>query len=206
MPPAEKAPSELSLLCAEIDELYRRQAEAGVEGLSRDLAVGLLRWAGAAAWAVRGGGAVNAYDREDAAQNAFVAIQKNLASYRQVEPFHAWAMRIIANKVTDILRRKAVRGELTPAPEEPEGGWADPGDSDERPDQAALRSDDLARVREICDELGERDTNRAFRLRYVCGLKLAEVAPLLGCSTAQAHKLAERGLLEVREKMGRAPR
>jgi RNA polymerase sigma factor (sigma-70 family) len=206
MPPAEKVQSELSLLCAEIDELYRRQAEAGVEGLSRELAVGLLRWAGAAAWAVRGGGAINAYDREDAAQNAFVAIQKNLASYRQVEPFHAWAMKIIANKVTDILRRKAVRGEMAPPPVEPEGGWAGEGGDEERPDRAALRSDDLARVREVCDALGERETNRAFKLRYVCGLKLAEIAPILGCSTAQAHKLAERGREEIREKIGEAPR
>jgi RNA polymerase sigma factor (sigma-70 family) len=206
MPPAEKAQSELSGLCAEIDELYRRQSAAGVEGLSRELALGLLRWSGAAAWAVRGGGAVNSHDREDAAQNAFIAIQKNLASYRPVEPFHAWAMKIIANKVTDILRRKSVRGEMAPPPVEPEGGWAGEGEGEDRPDRTALRSDDLARVREVSDALGDRETNRAFKLRYACGLKFAEIAPMLGCSTAQAHKLAERGLQEIREKLGEAPR
>lgn len=206
MPPAEKVQSELSLLCAEIDELYRRQTEAGVEGLSRELAVGLLRWAGAAAWAVKGGGAVNSYDREDAAQNAFLAIQQDLAGYRQVEPFHAWAMKIIANKVTDIIRRKSVRGEMAPPPLEPEGGWAGEVEGDGRPDRAALRSDDLRRIRALCDSLGDRETNRAFKLRYVCGLKFAEIAPILGCSTAQAHKLAERGLEEIREKMAEKAR
>lgn len=207
MTPTEKVPTELSLLCAEIDELYRRQTEAGIEGLSRELAVGLLRWAGAAAWAVKGGGSVNAYDREDAAQNAFLAIQTNLARYQPVEPFHAWAMKIIANKITDIIRRKSVRGEMTPAPEAPEGGWAaEEGGGDLRPDRAALRTDDLERIRELSDALGDRDTNRAFKLRYVCGLKLAEIAPVLGCSTAQAHKLAERGLEEIREKMTGAAR
>lgn len=206
MPSADQAPSELSLVCSEIDELYRRQAEAGVEGISRDLAVGLLRWAGAAAWAVRGGGAVNAQDREDAAQNAFVAIHQNLKHYRPVEPFHAWAMRIIANKVTDLIRRKSVRGEMSVLPEEPEGGWGAEAESDARPDRAALRSDDLARVRAVCDELGDRETVRAFKLRYVVGLKLAEAAPILGCSTAQAHKLAEKGREEIREKMGLGPR
>ena len=206
MPPAEKIQSELSLLCAEIDELYRRQSEAGVEGLSRELAIGLLRWAGAAAWAVKGGGAVNSYDREDAAQNAFMAIQQNLAGYRQVEPFHAWAMKIIANKVTDIIRRKFVRGEMAPPPIEPEGGWGGEKGDELLPDRAALRRDDLERIREISDRLGDRETNRAFKLRYVCGLKYAEIAPVLGCSTAQAHKLAERGLEEIREKMAEAAR
>ncbi|HEY3755848.1 MAG TPA: RNA polymerase sigma factor [Opitutaceae bacterium] len=201
MPAAEKPPSELSQLCADIDDLYRRQTEAGITGLSRELALGLLRWAGAAAWAVKGGGAVNAQDREDAAQNAFVAIQQNLGSYRQVEAFHAWAMKIIANKVTDIIRRKTVRGEMTVRPDEPEGGWVHEPDNDERPDRAAARRDDLERIREISDELQDRETNRAFRLRYVVGLKLAEIAPILGCSTAQAHKLAERGRDEIREKI-----
>lgn len=201
MSAAEKPPSELSQLCAEIDELHRRQTEAGVTGLSRELAVGLLRWAGAAAWAVKGGGAVNMHDREDAAQNAFIAIQQNLASYRAVEPFHAWAMKIIANKVTDIIRRKSVRGEMTALPEEPEGGWAREPDEDDRPDRVATRNDDLERIRAISDEWQDRETNRAFRLRYICGLKLAEIAPILGCSTAQAHKLAERGREEIREKM-----
>src|ERR1700676_4638526 len=146
MPPAKKVQSELSLLCSEIDELYRRQSEAGVEGLSRELALGLLRWAGAAAWAVKGGGAVNSYDREDAAQNAFIAIQQNLGGYRPVESFHAWAMKIIANKVTDIIRRKSVRGEMAPPPAEPVGGWGEEGGGERQPDRAALRRDDLERI------------------------------------------------------------
>jgi RNA polymerase sigma factor (sigma-70 family) len=198
------------VLCAELDELYNRQREAGIPGLSRELAVGLLRWAGAAAWAVRGGGSVNAYDREDAAQNAFIAIQKNIDRFQTTEPFHCWAMKIIGNKVGDLIRRKAVRGELTPRPAQAEGDqrgdeerWAAQGvvAADIAPDLASLQSDDLSRLRAICAAMEDQPSHRAFKLRHLVGLKYDEIAASLGCSVAQAHKLAERGLIEIREKM-----
>jgi RNA polymerase sigma factor (sigma-70 family) len=205
-----ESPSELSLLCAELDVLYDRQREAGIAGLSRELAVGLLRWAGAAAWAVRGGGSVNSYDREDAAQNAFISIQQNIDRFEPTEPFHCWAMKIIANKIGDLIRRKSVRGELTPPPAETDGDqrgdeekWGAQGVVAEEiaPDLASLRSDDLGQLREISAAMEDQPSHRAFKLRHLCGLKLDEVAASLGCSTAQAYKLAERGLAEIREKM-----
>jgi len=209
-PPSGEAPSGLSVLCTELDLLYNRQREAGVSGLSRELAVGLLRWAGAAAWAVRGGGSVNAYDREDAAQNAFIAIQKNIDRFEPTEPFHCWAMKIIANKIGDLIRRKSVRGELTAPPAAAEDDrradeekWGSQGVVAEAiaPDIASLRSDDLSRLREISAAMEDQPSHRAFKLRHVCGLKYDEIAATLGCSVAQAHKLAERGLNEIREKM-----
>jgi RNA polymerase sigma factor (sigma-70 family) len=204
------APSALSELCAELDELYSRQRAAGISGLSRELAVGLLRWAGAAAWAVRGGGSVNSYDREDAAQNAFISIQQNIDRFEPTEPFHCWAMKIISNKVGDLIRRKSVRGELKAPPGAPEGDrrsddekWGAQGIVAEElaPDLASLHSDDLERLREVTGALEDLPSHRAFKLRHLCGLKYDEVAAALGCSVAQAHKLAEKGLGEIREKM-----
>jgi len=210
-----ESPSELSQLCAELDVLYERQRQAGIPGLSRELAVGLLRWAGAAAWAVRGGGSVNAYDREDAAQNAFVSIQQHIDRFEPTEAFHSWAMKILANKIGDLIRRKAVRGELTPSPATTDGDtradeekWGAQGVVAEEiaPDLASLRSDDLTRLREISAAMEDLPSHQAFKLRHLCGLKFEEVAASLGCSTAQAYKLAERGLAEIREKMSATAR
>ena len=204
------APSELSVLCTELDVLYNHQREAGISGLSRELAVGLLRWAGAAAWAVRGGGSVNAYDREDAAQNAFISIQQNIDRFEPTEPFHCWAMKIIGNKIGDLIRRKSVRGELKAPPSSEEGDrrsddekWGAQGivAEDIAPDLASLQSDDLERLREVTDALDDQPSHRAFKLRHLVGLKYDEIAATLGCSVAQAYKLAERGLGEIREKM-----
>jgi RNA polymerase sigma factor (sigma-70 family) len=215
MRPPDKPPSELSQMSAEIDALYLRQRQAGFTGLSRELAVALLRWAGAAAWVVKGGASVNAYDREDAAQNALLSIQQNLARYEPMEAFHAWAMTILANKITDVLRRKAVRGELTPPPESvlgeeraEEERWGGHGvvSREPLPDAAALHEDDLRRLRQVCDELGDGDAVRAFKLRHLSGLKFEEVAALLGCSVTQAFKLAARGFEQIREKMGEPTR
>lgn len=213
--PRGESPSELSQLCSELDVLYERQRQAGIPGLSRELAVGLLRWAGAAAWAVRGGGSVNSYDREDAAQNAFIAIQRNIDRFEPTEAFHCWAMKIISNKIGDLIRRKSVRGELTAPPAAADGDqrgdeekWGAQGlVADEiAPDLASLRSDDLAQLREISAEMEDQPSHRAFKLRHLCGLKFEEVAAALGCSTAQAYKLAERGLAEIREKMSATAR
>ena len=65
---------------------------------------------------------------EDVAQEAFIKVFRGLPHYRPEKPFVHWLHRVVANAVTDELRRKRATIPLDALVNPPESSEADPED------------------------------------------------------------------------------
>lgn len=81
----------------------------------------------------------NAFDADDAAQDAFLLAWRNLDRFDARRPFRPWLMRIVVNSATDSYRRRKVRQAGT-LPDT----IADPGSGPERETERALLRERLA--------------------------------------------------------------
>jgi RNA polymerase sigma-70 factor (ECF subfamily) len=105
---------------------------------------------------------------QDVAQESWMAIVRGLRSLRDPARFPAWALRIVANKSRDWVRREGARRRAV--------GRVD-ADDPPAPDDA--RAAAVARVRAALSELepGRRALLRSF---YLEGMSVARIAEDLG--------------------------
>jgi RNA polymerase sigma-70 factor (ECF subfamily) len=77
---------------------------------------------------------------EDVAQEAFIKVFRGLPTFRPEKPFVHWLHRVVANSVTDALRRKKPIVSLDGAIEPPADTAADPAEiADQHAVQQAIR-------------------------------------------------------------------
>jgi len=124
------------------------------------------------------------HDREDAwdcAQEAFVRAFHSLPSFRGQSAFYTWLFRITVNLATDRHRARGAQARAFGAERVPEEEWerttADPG---ARPDQAAARVEQRARIRQALDALPPK-ARTIIMLSDVEGLSYREIAEVLNC-------------------------
>lgn len=132
-------------------------------------------------------------DARDIAQEAFVKAHENLPKFRGESRFSTWMYRIIANLCKDSFRKKKVRERINAAVGRP--GDEDGPDPMERIASNAPDALDETMNRELeqtihasIETLPQQQKN-VFRLRYLQGLSLEEIAGLLELSTGavKAH-------------------
>jgi RNA polymerase sigma-70 factor (ECF subfamily) len=128
-------------------------------------------------------------DAMDIAQEAFIDLWKGLKKfeYRTDEEFYGFAFLIVKKKIARFYKRKRNTMSL----EETE---MDVGFTEEHEDHRFL-------LRHIAD-LSEK-YQEVLRLRYWGGMKLAEVAMVLGIDEGTAKVRHHRALMELRGKMDR---
>jgi len=132
-------------------------------------------------------------DAEDITSTVFEKVLLNLESFdSRKASFSTWIYRITINSVTDYYRGRARRNETSledPGFETLQGG-----------DSGVERLGGYLAVLDLLDGLPSK-YREALALRYFGGLKVLEVAKVLGISETAASKRILRGLDELR-RMG----
>jgi RNA polymerase sigma-70 factor (ECF subfamily) len=134
---------------------------------------------------------------DDIAQEVCLAVLGALPNYRlQGKPFLAFVYGIAAHKVAD-AHRSVARGRTEPVADVPDAVAVDPG-----PEQYALRTDLSAQLRDLLEELPEKQ-REILVLRIVVGLSAEETAEIVGASPGAVRVAQHRALARLRKS---APR
>lgn len=131
-------------------------------------------------------------DSADLAQQVFVQAFHNLRGYRpRGSSFAAWLFRIAHNLVIDASRRR--RPETIPWDDIPELAAHN---SD--PEEAAVRIDELARLRAALNTLPPEQRDLLV-LRFAVGLSVQEIAAVIGKSVSATQMRLWRTLQTIRK-------
>ncbi len=139
-------------------------------------------------------------EAEDAVQEAFVRVWRNIRRYDPAVLFTTWLYRIVTNLCLDQLRRrKRQRAFVNSGPSDVGAGADPPGDLNI---EDAVSTADLVRiVKAIAGSLPE--TQRlVFLLRDVQDLSIQEVRQITGLSEASIKTNLHYARRAVRERMG----
>jgi RNA polymerase sigma-70 factor (ECF subfamily) len=145
-------------------------------------------------------------DAEEAAQDAFVRAYRALASYPaeriRALALRAWLYQITLNVVRNMYRNKRLRLVSLDHPLSPRGetAWEAPDREDARPDAVYESRRRRADMETLVARLPER-YRAPILLRYVEGLRLEEVARVLGQPLGTAKSNVHRGVNALREAL-----
>lgn len=129
----------------------------------------------------------------DCAQETFIRAYRALHQYDPALPFAPWLYRIATNASLNHVQRW--HAHESPVPELPES----PEPDDAGPEQAAIRTEEVAEVLAAMAELPPR-YRAALTLRHLQQLSYQEVADALGIplGTVKTHLHRARGQLRAR--------
>ncbi|MDA8370939.1 MAG: sigma-70 family RNA polymerase sigma factor [Nocardiopsaceae bacterium] len=129
---------------------------------------------------------------DDVAQEVCIALLAALPRYEDMgRPFVAFVFGIAAHKVADALRGSTRADVPTDTvPDRPDDG---PG-----PEEAAVRSVEAERTRELLNELPEQQ-RRLLVMRVIAGLSADETGHVLGMSAGAVRVAQHRALARLRE-------
>lgn len=133
-------------------------------------------------------------DAEEATQDAFVQVWRNLDRYRGDAAVFTWLYRIGVNEALARRRRKRLE---TVELEASEGESARHVRRDMQPEASAESADVKAQVTAALKSLPD-DHREAVVLRDIAGLSNEEVAESLGISVAAAKSRIHRGRFQLR--------
>ncbi|MBI1353094.1 MAG: sigma-70 family RNA polymerase sigma factor [Acidobacteria bacterium] len=137
-----------------------------------------------------------AQDADDAVQETFLRLFRNLKSFDAERAFEPWLYRIAVNVCRDLARRRRWRQWVSL------DGWLSGGG----PEPAAAGGDPrTAEIAAALARLSERE-RAAVVLREVEGLSAAEAGRVLGISEGTVRAHASRGRARLREWLGKGAR
>ena len=145
-------------------------------------------------------------DAEEAAQDAFVKAYRALCGYPaeriRALALRAWLYQITLNVVRNRFRGKKLRLVSLDHPLSARGetAWEAPDSADGRPDARYERSRRRADMASLVARLPDR-YRAPILLRYVEGLRLEEVAKVLGQPVGTAKSNVHRGVNALREAL-----
>jgi RNA polymerase sigma-70 factor (ECF subfamily) len=131
-------------------------------------------------------------DAEDIAVETFAAALAALPGYRGTVAPRPWLLGIARRKVADTLRRRTRRAE-TSLPETME--------SDDSPEDDALRAEAIATIRGLVDTLPELQRD-ALLLQTLEDLSIPEIAQVLGKSVSATNSLLGRARQTLKQRGG----
>jgi RNA polymerase sigma-70 factor (ECF subfamily) len=134
----------------------------------------------------------NLHEAEEAAQEVFVRAYFDQANRRTTKYVSAYLYRIAANLCTDLLRK---RRRPTVALENVDAA-AIAANSPAGP-QALAQVEEQGRVERLLTRLPRRQAE-VIRLRVFDGLRMAEIAEVLGCPVATVKSRLRYGLTKLR--------
>ena len=154
---------------------------------------------------------VQRFDPSDVVQETLLAASLKLPEYLREQPvaFYPWLRRIAWERMVDLQRQHLGAQRRSVAREEPQPGEFSDNSLDElakslAPEAAGpltvlVREERLAHMREALSRLDEQQ-REVLVLRYLEGLRLPEVAEVMGttiASTKMRHMRAIRRLREI---------
>lgn len=133
----------------------------------------------------------NPWDADDLTTVVFMKAWEKFGQYSRTYPFASWIFRIAHNTYIDYLRKKR------DIPVDLED-WLDV-ETDEtwQPEQQVLTSEEMSCLRERIDLLScsQKDV---LLLRYYAGLKISQVADVLGKTESSVKMISHRGLRRLK--------
>ncbi len=141
-------------------------------------------------------------ESEDVLQEAFVQMWKRTATYdASRSSLFTWAVMISRHKAIDRLRARQRQSRLAEAvANEPDDITASA--PVERADTLLARNDERARVRAALSQLGDAQ-REALNLAFFAGLTQTQISEKLGAPLGTVKARIRRGLLALRELLGR---
>lgn len=131
-------------------------------------------------------------EAQDVVQDAFVSLQRHLASNGSKESIKSWLYRVAHNQARN-RQKSYARRFSTPLDEATE---AIPGE--ETPERAMLAKEKFARLAKAMAQLSE--TERECLLLRSSGLRYREIAEVLGIATSTVGDTVERAIKKLAEK------
>ena len=136
----------------------------------------------------------NPQDAEDALQETFIRVFKGIDRLKSVESFDVWLMRIAINVARSLVRKREPPYVPIENIEELVDGYAD--QPFHAMDRRALKTALEKAISELPVELKE-----PFILRDIEGMKVKEIAHVLGISESLVKVRAHRARLLLRKKL-----
>ncbi len=143
-------------------------------------------------------------EAEDVLQEAFIQMWKRTSTYDGTRSsLFTWSVMIARHKAIDRLRSRQRQSRLADAvAQEPEDTTT--SGLNEGADQLLARSDDGDRVRAALAQLGDAQ-REALDLAFFGGFTQTEISEKLGAPLGTVKARIRRGLMALREVLGRAP-
>jgi RNA polymerase sigma-70 factor, ECF subfamily len=140
----------------------------------------------------------------DLAQETFVRVYETRHRYTVQGKFSTWLFAIAANLSRNYLRWRQRRGDSASK------GWDAKGaesaesvqSEEDSPDQAAMRSESIALIKEVVNQL-PHDLKTIILLYEYQGLSYEEIASVLGCSIKAVEMKLYRTRKLLRERLAR---
>jgi RNA polymerase sigma-70 factor (ECF subfamily) len=140
----------------------------------------------------------------DLAQETFVRVYETRHRYTVQGKFSTWLFAIAANLSRNYLRWRQRRGDSASK------GWDAKGaesaesvqSEEDSPDQAAMRSESIALIKEVVNQL-PHDLKTIILLYEYQGLSYEEIASVLGCSIKAVEMKLYRTRKLLRERLSR---
>ena len=114
----------------------------------------------------------NAYDADEAAQEAFVAAWRALPNFRGDAKFSTWLYRLTTNAAIDVMRREKRHQTVG------DGEMVDVADDADSPQETVERTEQQEAVQKALSTLSE-EYREVLLLRYMEELDYAEIAEVL---------------------------
>src|ERR1700757_2303992 len=141
----------------------------------------------------------------DLAQETFVRVYETRHRYTVQGKFSTWLFTIAANLSRNYLRWRQRRGDSASK------GWDAKGaesaesvqSEEDSPDQAAMRSESIALIKEVVNQL-PHDLKTIILLYEYQGLSYEEIASVLGCSIKAVEMKLYRTRKLLRERLLRS--
>jgi len=138
----------------------------------------------------------NVADADDLVQEAFMRAFRSLAKVRDASRFGPWLHRVLANLLADRGRRSGRE------PLSEEALPTEPVDGDPGPERRLLAREIAASLRSALEALPSGRQKEVFRMRYVDGLPVQEIATRLGVHSGTVKVHLFRTSQKLREVMG----
>jgi RNA polymerase sigma factor (sigma-70 family) len=132
----------------------------------------------------------------DIVQTAFLKAFRQLGRFRRQSAWKTWLLRIVLNEGYDWRRGQGRIG----ARQQPLAGIAELAAPDADPEAAALRRERLGRLTSGLRRLNRRHC-LAVVLRYYEGMRIPEIAAVLGCTEVTTRNLLFRSLRRLRAEL-----
>ena len=140
----------------------------------------------------------DAYDADEAVQDAFIKVFMHITSYREDLPFEVWFTRILVNTCLD-LRKSRSRRLRWAVPMSPAGDTTptDPATPEQTPEQRLVSTERANEITAAVESLPDRQRS-VFTLCHVAEQTTAEVSAALGVSEATVRVHLFRAIRKLR--------
>ena len=145
----------------------------------------------------------DAYDADEAVQDAFVKVLVHITTYREELPFEVWFTRILVNGCLDLRKSRTRRLRwslpMTPAPD---AAPTEPVAQDSSPEERLVTSERARQIAAAVEQLPDRQRT-VFTLCQMAEQSTNEVSQALGLSEATVRVHLFRAVRKLRRLLER---